>query len=149
MLDKSEHVPCALRVGLSHTYITRKGQFCYKVAQSLPLVNANTGRDQVRKQAHSPSRPQLGEWASIGEGRLLLTSHRLLWQGPEGELDFKWSAMTAIYLWLVNTLGIRYGTARYRFPLNQEVGLKWLTHAGTLAQQVPRRSGYELTLSPF
>lgn len=111
------------------------------------LFEGWTGREPP--QALLPGRPQLGDWASVGEGRLVLTSQRLLWQGPQGELDFKWSSVTAVYLWFVNTLGIRYGTARYRLPLGQEVGLKWLTYAGTLARQAAGRSGYELTVSPF
>ena len=79
----------------------------------------------------------------------MLTSHRLLWQGPERELDFNWSSVTAVYIWLVNTLGIRYGTAQYRIPLGSEVGLKWLTYVGTLAQQAAERDGHTVTVSSF
>ena len=104
------------------------------------------GRDAPQEQ---PGHQQLGEWESFGEGRLLLTSQRIIWQGPDRELDFHWSQMTAVYLWLRNTLGIRYGTARYRLALGTELGLKWLTYAGTLASQAERDTGYELTLSPY
>ena len=100
-------------------------------------------------QAQLPGRHELGDWVSIGEGRLLLTSHRLLWQGAPGELDFTWSSMTAVSIWMVNTLGIRYGTASYRFSLGQETGLKWLTYAGTLALQAAEREGHEVTVTPF
>ena len=92
---------------------------------------------------------QLADWPSIGNGRLLLTNHRLLWQGSEKELDFKWSSVTAVYIWLFNTLGIRYGTAQYRFSLGQEVGLKWLTYAGTMAQESSKRNGQKVTTSAF
>jgi hypothetical protein len=79
----------------------------------------------------------------------LLTSHRLLWQGLPGELDFTWSLMTAVSIWMINTLGIRYGTAPYRFSLGQEIGLKWLTYAGTLALQAAERDGHVVTTSAF
>jgi 1-acyl-sn-glycerol-3-phosphate acyltransferase len=79
-------------------------------------------------------RPQLPSWSSIGNGRLLLTSHRLLWQNSHQEVEFFWPTTTAVYLWLQNTLGIRYGSAPYHFALGQEVGLKWLTYANTLAR---------------
>jgi hypothetical protein len=93
--------------------------------------------------------PHLGEWESIGEGRLLLTDQRAIWQGPGPTLSFYWSRVTALYLWLRNTLGIRYGTARYRIGLGSEVGLKWLTYSGTLARRAERESGFELTTSPY
>jgi hypothetical protein len=105
-----------------------------------------SGREAPQEQ---PGQMQVGEWESIGEGRLLLTSHRMIWQGPDRELDFNWSRMRAVYLWLRNTLGCLYGTARYRLALGQELGLKWLTYAGTLARKAERDTGFELTLSPF
>jgi len=92
---------------------------------------------------------QLADWPSIGEGRLLLTNHRLVWQGSEMELDFKWSSVTALYIWLLNTLGVRYGTAQYRFSLGQEVGLKWLTYGGTMAKQSSEQNGHKVTISAF
>jgi 1-acyl-sn-glycerol-3-phosphate acyltransferase len=100
-------------------------------------------------QAQSPGQHELGDWTTIGEGRLLLTSHRLLWQGPQGELDFTWPSVTAVSIWMVNTLGIRYGTAPYRFSLSQETGLKWLTYAGTLALEAAERDGHTVTVTPF
>jgi hypothetical protein len=93
--------------------------------------------------------PHLGEWDTIGTGRLILTDQRMVWQGADRELHFHWSRVTAVYLWLRNTLGLLYGTARYRIKLGREVGLKWLTYAGTLAQRAERDTGYPLTLSPF
>lgn len=96
-----------------------------------------------------PARPDPGDWPNIGVGQLLLTNNRLLWQGPDRELDFKWSSVTAVYMWLLNTLGIRYGSAHYRFSLGQEVGLKWLTYAGTIAMQTAEQHGHKVTVSPF
>jgi hypothetical protein len=111
------------------------------------LFDGWTGREPPQTQP--PGRPQLADWPSIGEGQLLLTNHRLLWQGPQGELDFEWSSVTAVYIWLMNTLGIRYGTAQYRFSLGREVGLKWLTHAGTMAKQAAGHEGHKVTTSAF
>jgi 1-acyl-sn-glycerol-3-phosphate acyltransferase len=111
------------------------------------LFDGWTGREPP--QALLPGRRQLANWESIGEGRLWLTSHRLLWQGPQGELDFMWSSMKDVSVWILNTLGIRYGTAPYRFSLGQEVGLKWLTYAGTLALQAAEHDGHKVTTSPF
>jgi hypothetical protein len=111
------------------------------------LFDGWTGREPPQTQP--PERPQLADWPSVGKGRLLLTSHRLLWQGPQGELDFKWSSVRAVYIWLLNTLGIRYGTAPYRFSLSQEVGLKWLTYAGTMALEAAEREGHKVTTSAF
>ena len=100
-------------------------------------------------QSQLPGRPELAAWASLGEGRCVLTSHRLVWQGQQGELDFRWASIRAVYLWLVKTLGINYGAARYRLGLDQEVGLKWLTYVGTMAQQAAERDGHKVTVSPF
>ena len=57
--------------------------------------------------------------------------------------------MRAVSLWLINTLGINYGTAPYQFKLGLEVGLKWLTYAGTLAGQAAERDGHVVTVTPF
>ena len=111
------------------------------------LFDGWTGREPPQTQL--PGRHELGDWASIGEGRLLLTSQRLLWQGPPGELDFMWPSITAVSIWMVNTLGIRYGTAPYRLTLGQETGLKWLTYAGTLALQAAKNDGHTVTVTPF
>lgn len=100
-------------------------------------------------KAQLPGRHELADWASIGEGRLLVTSKRMMWQGPQRELDFKWSSLSALTIWIMNTLGIRYGTAPYRLELGKENGLKWMTYAGTLAQQAAKEDGHKLMLSPF
>ena len=111
------------------------------------LFNGWDQREAPQTQPHGPR--ELADWAPIGNGRLLITSHRMLWQGAERQLDFHWSSATAVYLWLQNTLGIRYGSAPYRFPLGQEPGLKWLTYVGTLAQGVAEDHGRTLTTSDF
>jgi hypothetical protein len=111
------------------------------------LFDGWTGREPPETQ--SAGRLQLADWPSVGKGRLLLTNHRLLWQESRRELDFRWSSVTAVYVWLLNTLGIRYGTAQYRFSLGREVGLKWLTYAGTMAKQTAEREGHKVTVSAF
>ncbi len=105
--------------------------------------------ERLAPRSQSPGQQDLAGWASLGEGRCVLTSRRLMWQGAQGELDFDWASITAIYLWLVKTLGINHGTARYRLELDREVGLKWLTYMGTLAQRAAERDGHTVTVSPF
>ena len=127
----------------------------YLQASNVPVVPHRPnalfdGWNQREAPQAQPSGPrELADWAPIGNGRLLLTSHRMLWQSAQQELDFHWSSATAVYLWLQNTLGVRYGSAPYRFPLGQEPGLKWLTYVGTLAQGVAENHGRTLTTSDF
>ena len=90
-----------------------------------------------------------GDWDSIGEGRLLLTSHRLLWKSPQRELDFYWSSISSVHIFMGNHLGIGYVSARYRFPLQGELGLKWLTYAGTLAQRAAEQDGHKVVVAPY
>ena len=111
------------------------------------LLDGWTGREPP--QAQPRGQPPAADWPSVGEGQLLLTSHRLLWQGPPGELDFMWPSMRAVSLFMLNTLGIQYGTAPYQFKLGPEVGLKWLTYAGTLAGQAAERDSRVVTVTPF
>ena len=131
------------------------GEEVYLEARDVPLLpyrpNAlfDGWTEREAPQVQPRGRHRVADWASIGEGRLLLTSQRLLWQGPQREVDFMWPSTTAVSIFMVNVLGIKYGTALYRFPLGQEVGLKWLTYAGTLAQQAPRHSDHKLTVSSF
>jgi len=112
-----------------------------------PLFEDWAGREAP--QERPPGRPELADWASLGKGRLLLTSERLVWQGMEREVEFRWSAIRAVYLWLINTMGINYGTARYRIMLGREVGLKWLTHVGMFAREAAEREGRRLTVTPL
>jgi 1-acyl-sn-glycerol-3-phosphate acyltransferase len=112
-----------------------------------PLFDGWSEREAPRKQPGGHH--ELADWASAGKGRLVLTSRRLLWQGAEREVDFYWHGATAVYLWLQNTLGIRYGAAPYRFKLAKEPGLKWLTYAGTLAKEAAARTGRKLMTSDY
>ncbi len=96
-----------------------------------------------------PSRPDFGRWVTIDQGRLLLTERRLLWRGKQGELDFELDAIRGVSLWLVNTLGVIYGAAPYRFTLGSENGLKWLAHVGSIALEQAEREGRRVTVSSF
>jgi 1-acyl-sn-glycerol-3-phosphate acyltransferase len=106
-----------------------------------------TGREPPRTQPLGDFQP--GSWASLGKGQLFLTDQRLFWEGLQGGLDFWWSSIRAVFFPWLDTLGISYGAAVYRFRLGHEVGLKWLTYAGTLAQEVAEREGYQITVTPF
>jgi len=99
--------------------------------------------------ARLPGPPETAQWESIGEGRLLLTNKRLLWQGSKRELSLFWPKVTSVAIWMQNVLGIRYGNARYRFPLRGELPLKWLFYAGTMASRADRDDVFALTLSKY
>jgi len=111
------------------------------------LFDGWTGGEAPRAQPSSG--PQSLGWASIGMGQLFLTNQRLLWEGPQGGLDFWWPSIRAVFLPWLNILGINYGAAVYRFELGPEVGRKWLTYAGTLAQEAAAREGRKVTTTPF
>jgi 1-acyl-sn-glycerol-3-phosphate acyltransferase len=84
---------------------------------------------------------QIAKWKSLGEGRLLVTSHRVLWQGAERQIDFLWSEMAAVSQYLSSTLALHYGAAKYRFRLGNQPVIKWLHHMGELAKDVGAREG--------
>jgi len=84
---------------------------------------------------------EVPDWATIGMGRLLLTNRRLLWEGPQGSLDWWWPDVKAVFQPWQSTLGISYGAALYRFTLGNEAGLKWLTYASTFAQAADAQQG--------
>ncbi|MFC2026081.1 lysophospholipid acyltransferase family protein [Chloroflexota bacterium] len=90
-----------------------------------------------------------GDWDSIGDGQIVLTNQGLCWREQSRKLDFYWESVTALYLWNINTLGIRYGNARYRIPLGNEAGLKWLTYAGTLLKPIAEQEGRSVTISTY
>ena len=106
-------------------------------------------KEREAPQSQPVGKQKPGDWESIGNGQFMLTDRRLLWQGDSRELDFYWESVSALYLWTINTLGVRYGNARYRIPLGFEVGLKWLTYAGTMAERISEQQGKEITVSPY
>ena len=114
-----------------------------------PSVLFESWNEREAPKSQPPALQIAGDWDSIGEGRLLLTSHRLLWKNPQRELDFYWSSISSVHNFAVNTLGIGYVNARYRFPLQGELGLKWLTYAGTLAQRAAEQDGHKVIVAPY
>ncbi len=106
--------------------------------QPNPLFEGWTEREAPKKQSDWL---KVAGWESIGEGRLVVTSHRTLWQGPQREIDFMWSEVTAVSQYMSATLALHYGSAKYRFRLENELVLKWLHHMGELAKQAGARHG--------
>ena len=52
-------------------------------------------RDLEAPLDQESDRPHLGEWESLGEGRLVLTNRRAIWQGEDREDRFLLVAVTA------------------------------------------------------
>lgn len=84
----------------------------------------------------------------LGEGRLLVTSERLIWQGPEAELYFVWPKFTAANMFMT-TLYVRYGPAPYRFDTGQQIPLRTINYVGTLAKRAAEADGHELQIMRF
>jgi hypothetical protein len=84
----------------------------------------------------------------LGEGRLFVTSDRLLWQGQDAEIWFEYPSFTAANM-LMSTLFVRYGPAPYRFDLGQQIPLRIITYVGTLAKRAADADGHELQIMRF
>jgi len=132
----------------------KDGEVVYLQAQAVklvphrpnPLFDSWTSGEAPRSQG--TGRHQLADWASLGEGKLLLTDQRLYWQGPQGELDFYWQSVNAVYLFLADVLGIKYQAAQYRFKLAKGLlPLEWLHHAGEMAKKAAAVDGHHVTVS--
>ena len=95
-----------------------------------------------------PGARDYADHAVLGEGRLLVTSERLIWRGPEAELTFKWPCITAANMFMT-TLYIRYGPAPYRFNLGEQIPLRVITYVGTLAKRAAEVDGHELQCMKF
>ena len=102
------------------------------------LFDGWTQREAPKKQADWL---KIAGWEFFGEGRLLVTSHRVLWQGTEREIDFMWSEMTAVSQYLRSTLALHYGAAKYRLSVNGQPILKWLHTMGELAKEAGAHQG--------
>jgi hypothetical protein len=90
-----------------------------------------------------------GDYHSFGEGRLIVTSERLIWQGTEGDIHFDWPCFTALNIVMMNTLYVRYGPVPYRFDLTGETPLRWITYTGTLAKRAAEADGHELQIMRY
>jgi hypothetical protein len=111
------------------------------------LFDGRTCREAPQAQPGGQARSP--DWASIGTGQLFLTNQRLLWEEPQGGLDFWWSSIRSVFLPWQGVLGIIYGSAPYRFELGPEAARKWLTYAGILTQKAAAREAHKVTVSPF
>jgi 1-acyl-sn-glycerol-3-phosphate acyltransferase len=106
-----------------------------------------TGREPPRNAILK--RSEAGQFQDLGTGKMLLTNCRLVWEGPQGGLDFWLEYVTDVNLRLFFLGRINYGLTPYRFVFTQDSGLKWLTYVATLAGQVAARDGRKITMSPF
>jgi 1-acyl-sn-glycerol-3-phosphate acyltransferase len=111
------------------------------------LLGGWTGREPSRDTILK--RSEAGRFQDLGTGELLLTDRRLVWEGPEGGLDFWLEHVTDVNLRLFFMGRINYGLTPYRFQFTQDSGLKWLTYVATVAQQVAAKEGRKVTMSPF
>ncbi len=84
----------------------------------------------------------------LGEGRLLVTSERLIWQGSEAEIYLEWPRFTAANM-SMTTLYIRDGPAPSRFDVGQQIPLRIITYVGTLARRAAEADGHELQTMRF
>jgi len=93
-------------------------------------------RDWSGREAPDREFPaRAGDWRKLGPGRLTLTNLRLIWESPEGSLDFWWPRVKTLHLRFYHLWGLGYGVTPYRFVFLRESGLKWLTYAGELAKK--------------
>ncbi len=111
------------------------------------LLGGWTGREPPRDAILK--RSEAGQFQDLGTGKLLLTNRRLVWESPQGGLDFWLEHVTDVNLRLFFLGRLNYGLTPYRFVFTQDSGLKWLTYVATLAEQVAARDGRKVTMSPF
>jgi hypothetical protein len=131
-----------------------------------PGEEAHLAADKVTLLAHAPTNlvnewhepeaprtqpkqgPKFGQWEDMGPGRLVLTSHRLHWEGKQ-PLDFCWPEVSAVLSFPPETLVINYGAAPYRLMVKGELIRKWLAYAAVFAQQAAAASGKTITVTRF
>jgi hypothetical protein len=131
------------------------GESAHLVKDDVPLIpyrpnalfDGYAGRQPPTTQLRD--KRDYADWESIGEGRLVLTDRRLLWQGEQGELDFFWSDVNAVYLFLGDVLAVRYGTANYRFKITGELALRWLSYASEMARRQSAVDGHKVTITHY
>lgn len=109
-----------------------------------PIFDGWTGRQPPKTQADWL---EIAGWETIGEGRLLVTDRRLVWEGERGALDFLWSEVAAVSHYPISTIAIHYGTAKYRFNLGNRVILKWLHYTGELAIKAAAQEGRSVSVT--
>jgi hypothetical protein len=115
--------------------------------RSNPLFDDWTGREPPNDRVMR--RAEAGQFGPLGVGELLLTNRRLVWEAPEGGLDFWLEHITDVTLRLFFQMKINYEATPYRFEFAQDTGLKWLTYGATFIQEATAKAGREVTLSVF
>lgn len=118
---------------------------------SRPLVSSieTPGVTTPQRTGVEPVRAELADWDAHGDGRLMLTTDRLIWRSANSRVDIWWHDVSLITLWLWGSLTAVCRRTAYRFELGQENGLKWLAYCRVQAQQMAARTGRKITVSPF
>jgi 1-acyl-sn-glycerol-3-phosphate acyltransferase len=106
------------------------------------------------EELEAPKTQPRGEYlgakrVAIGTGNLTMTNKRLHWKSLQREINFYWTSVFAVYNWEPNVMGLVYGRAQYDIPLANDIGLKWITHAGEILKSVAEQTGHEYTISPY
>lgn len=117
--------------------------------RALASSGENTRVISSQPDSSPPGVAELADWEARGEGRLVLTTERLIWQGANSRVDIWWREVSLITLWLWDSLTAVCRTTAYRFELRHENGLKWLAYCRVQAQQVAARTARKITVSPF
>ncbi len=88
--------------------------------------------------------------ARVGQGRLLLTNQRLIWQGVDGrQVDFALDKLNSAYAAFNAALILLYGMRLYNVRFTQESLLKWITYFAYVAKEVKAASGHLITTSNY
>ena len=115
--------------------------------RSNPIFEGWTGREPPKDRVLM--RSEAGQYGALGVGELLLTNRRLVWEGPEGALDFWLKHITDVTLRLFFQMKINYEATPYRFEFTEDTGLKWLTYVATVVQEPAAEMGRQPTLSRY
>jgi 1-acyl-sn-glycerol-3-phosphate acyltransferase len=115
--------------------------------RSNSLFDAWTGREPPKDRVLR--RAEAGQYGPLSVGELLLTNRRLVWEAPEGGLDFYLEHVTDVTLRLFFQMKINYEATPYRFEFGEDTGLKWLTYLAAPVQEAAAQKGREVTLSRF
>jgi hypothetical protein len=119
----------------------------FKAYKPNPLLGEFSAGEAPRSVARGTR--DYGDYHSFGEGRMLVTSERLIWQGEGGDIHLDWPHFTALNIVTMNTLYVRYGPVPYRFDLNGQTPLRWITYTGTLAKRAAEADGHDLQCMKF
>jgi hypothetical protein len=83
------------------------------------------------------------------QGRLLLTSERLIWEGSRQRLTFRLRKLNSMHTEVTWYLGLLYGLYRYKFRFHQESILKWLTYSASVAGRIEQVQQHRIAFSNF